>query len=283
MPIRKLILASLFAIAISIAAAAQNPPVSVSGGPLYFCANGSAVCAPNNFQIPSGNVFQIGTDTGCSRDSAGVIDCGNGTAGNKSAQMNLAIFNAGTGFQINAAAPSRHYPCGNGTNYVDCTIAATDLPLPYIVGAMYNTSQYTNATTSLTTILTSPSISAGWLIDVDCELTYSVTGTAEKFGVGLTASQTAQNMDYDAFINYSAAGGNGSVGFTGTATTGGTALTSGAVVGSTASSYGAHLHGRILWNATTAGTFTLQAQSGNAAGTVTINAYNSSCQVTRLL
>lgn len=58
-------------------------------------------------------------DTGISRDSADVIDFGNGTAGNKSATTNATIVNAVTGFQINGAAPSGHCPVGNGTNYVD--------------------------------------------------------------------------------------------------------------------------------------------------------------------
>jgi hypothetical protein len=128
MPIRKLIIAFLFAIAIAIGAAAQNGPVSVSGGPLYFCSNGSAVCAPNNLQIPSGFVFQISTDTGFSRDSAAVVDCGNGTAGNKSCTFQPNIDNAQTGFQIGAAAASGHYLRGNATNYVDSAIQLSDLP-----------------------------------------------------------------------------------------------------------------------------------------------------------
>src|SRR5579872_5510572 len=37
------------------------------------------------------------------------------------------IFDAGTGLRINSLAPSRHVPCGNGTNYIDCTLAFTDL------------------------------------------------------------------------------------------------------------------------------------------------------------
>ena len=39
------------------------------------------------------------------------------------------LFNAATGFQISGAAPTGHYPRGNGTDYVDSAIQAGDLPL----------------------------------------------------------------------------------------------------------------------------------------------------------
>ncbi|HKM83210.1 MAG TPA: hypothetical protein VJY15_19900, partial [Candidatus Acidoferrum sp.] len=166
--------------------------------------------------------------------------------------------------------------------FVNGVACLTAIPLPYLIGSAFNTTQYTNATTGLTTIVTSPSIAAGWLVYVACQGDYEITGTAETIGIALTASQTAQNMDYGAFINYSAAAGVGSVGFTGTSTTGGTAISGGGVVGSTSAVYPFSISGRILWNATTSGTVALQAETGNALGTVTINAYNTSCLFTRL-
>jgi hypothetical protein len=269
-----------------LAGAAPDNPVSVSGGPVYSCASGSSFCVNGNFQVPSGNVYQIGTDTGLSRDSAGVVDCGNGTAGNKSCTFQPNIDNPQTGLQIAGGAPAGHYPRGNGGSpalYVDSAIPLGDLPLPALIGTSYNTSQYTNATTGLTTISTSPSISASWLVSFECTGEYSVTGTAEKIALAITLSQAAQNLDYGAMITYSAAANTGEIGFSGTATTGGTALPAGGVVTSTTSVYPFRIFGRALWNATNAGTISLQAESSNALGTVTINAYNSSCNITRLL
>lgn len=69
-----------------------------------------------------GGVVQLGaTDLGLSRDAGGILDVGNGTASSKAAQVNAAIFNAGTGFQIAGAAPLNHCLIGNGTDYVDST------------------------------------------------------------------------------------------------------------------------------------------------------------------
>jgi hypothetical protein len=149
--------------------------------------------------------------------------------------------------------------------------------LPQFVGAMYNTSQYTNATAALTTIATSPTIQADWLLDVDCTVTYGVTGTAETASFTLTTSQTPADISFGGFINYSATAGIGSLA---KAASGGL-ITSGGAVSSTAGIYQAEIHGTILWNASTAGTFTLQGESGNTAGTLTIAAYASNCKITR--
>lgn len=243
--------------------------------------NGTSSCVLNtSLQIPTGTVYQISTDTGWSRDSAGVADFGNGTAGNKSGTVQASIFNAGTGFQIaGAAATAGHVLRANGTNYVDSAILTADLPLPYLVGTMYNTSQYTNATTSNTTISTSPTISAGWVIQVDCTGAVSVTGTAEKYAFAITPSQTPQSEEVGGFLNYTTAGQDGSV----VATASPWTIQTNAVVASTAAAYQFEVHSIIQWNATTPGTFTFQAQSGSAAGTVTINAYQSNCLITRLL
>ncbi len=84
---------------------------------------GNSVVATGNITIANGKVYGIGAsgtaDTGLSRDSAGVVDFGNGTAGNKSATIQSAVVNAGTGFQIGGTAPNGHCLTGNGTNYVD--------------------------------------------------------------------------------------------------------------------------------------------------------------------
>jgi hypothetical protein len=48
----------------------------------------------NSLQLPSGTVYNWNNDTGLSRDSAGVVDVGNGTAGNKSGTINAAVVSA---------------------------------------------------------------------------------------------------------------------------------------------------------------------------------------------
>ncbi len=74
----------------------------------------------------NGSPFAI--DTGISRISAGVLGIGNGSAGDFSGTLKATIVNAGTGFQVNSAAASGHYLRGNGTNYIDGTIQAADVP-----------------------------------------------------------------------------------------------------------------------------------------------------------
>lgn len=52
----------------------------------------------------------------------------NVTLDDGSGNSKVVTVNATTGLQINSLAPSGHYPRGNGTNYVDGTIQAGDLP-----------------------------------------------------------------------------------------------------------------------------------------------------------
>lgn len=102
-----LIAAALTASGLIIAQANLNLGVAgTTGGLLTFegATSGAAtITAPavagtitnplsfsNSIEIPSGTVFQISTDTGISRDSAGVIDIGNGTAGNASGSIKAA-------------------------------------------------------------------------------------------------------------------------------------------------------------------------------------------------
>lgn len=262
-----------------------------SGAISCVAASGDKIVAgPSGINIQSTNGICVSDAGGCSL-TAGItkiagsseVDVGISTGDNVVIKGTTTI-NDSTGTQFGSPTGG---PQGPGTFnaqgcFVNGVACLTSLPFPLLIGSAFNTTQYTNATTGLTTIVTSPSIAAGWLVYVDCQGTYSITGTAEKIGIALTASQTAQNMDYGAFINYSAAAGVGSVGFSGTSTTGGTAISGGGVVGSTGAVYAFRISGRILWNATTAGTVALQAETGNALGTVTINAYNTSCLFTRL-
>ena len=65
----------------------------VSTNPLIFS---------NGIQVPSAAFYSLGGDTGISRDSAAVIDIGNGTAGDASGTVNAAQYNV-AGSQIAAA------------------------------------------------------------------------------------------------------------------------------------------------------------------------------------
>jgi len=54
----------------------------------------------NSLQFPSGTVINWNADSGLSRDTAGQIDVGNGTAGNKSGFINFAGFSVNSGGNI---------------------------------------------------------------------------------------------------------------------------------------------------------------------------------------
>jgi len=66
-------------------------------------------------QIPSANVYQISTDTGISRDSAGVVDIGNGTAGDKSGSVNAANATLSALLQAATVEITGATPTGTGT------------------------------------------------------------------------------------------------------------------------------------------------------------------------
>lgn len=85
-----------------------------------------------NWLVNAGGVLGFTTnttssDTAFSRDSAGVVDLGNGTTSNKSGTLNLTILNALTGFQVNGAATSGNVLKGNGTNFVSAALPANML------------------------------------------------------------------------------------------------------------------------------------------------------------
>lgn len=61
------------------------------------------ITVSNSIQLPSGTVYQWNADTGLSRDSAAVIDIGNGTAGDKSGSLNLSAITM-TGILTNSQA-----------------------------------------------------------------------------------------------------------------------------------------------------------------------------------
>lgn len=104
---------------------AENVVASVSGTANQIASTGgntpvlsltSPVEPPGNVQIPSANVYQISTDTGISRDSAGVVDIGNGTAGDKSGSVNAANATLSALLQAATVEITGATPTGTGTN-----------------------------------------------------------------------------------------------------------------------------------------------------------------------
>lgn len=96
----------------------------------------------NSIEIPSGTVYQISTDTGLSRQSAGVVAVGNGSAGNTSGtiQANAVQLGAiGTGPTVTFGAGAPSGSAVNGSLYVNTSGAHSSTTLLYI---------YNSATTS---------------------------------------------------------------------------------------------------------------------------------------
>jgi hypothetical protein len=78
------------------------------------------VCT-NSWQLPSGAVYNVNNDTGLSRDSAGVWDFGNGTAGDKSGSWNATNgVLSGTLTSVNGVATT-----GNGISLSVARLAST--------------------------------------------------------------------------------------------------------------------------------------------------------------
>jgi hypothetical protein len=138
-------------------------------------------------------------------------------------------------------------------------------------------SSYTNGTTSLTTVLTSSMIAANATVSFHCSGLYSFNTAAEKAEFGITTSVAPQTITYFGYIVTGA--GNGAANFPLPATASATALTSQSVAGATGTNYGFSVEGTIVWNATTAGTFTLGAATNSTSGTIAIAVNNANCVV----
>jgi hypothetical protein len=86
----------------------------------------------NSVQLPSGTVRSWNGDTGLSRDSAAVIDIGNGTAADKSGTLNAASLTATTQIQLVGSVGNINLLAGGneidltrgGLNYIRSTTAA---------------------------------------------------------------------------------------------------------------------------------------------------------------
>ena len=111
---------------------------NTTGGNFSFGTNNVGVGNLNTtgFVLPSGEVFGWNSDTGLSRDSAGVVDCGNGTAGNKSCTFNAATFFSGT---VGAAAFAMNSSLVSGQNSSAVQTIALNATTGTITGTKYLT------------------------------------------------------------------------------------------------------------------------------------------------
>lgn len=113
----------------------QIPSTAPSGGQVLSFQTPSGSISTGTWTTPLsllGSQYQLfsftGTNTG-SGNSNIVTDASNNlkvsagiVAGSTaSTSIGSGVVDAITGFQINGAAPSGHFPCGNGTDYIDCT------------------------------------------------------------------------------------------------------------------------------------------------------------------
>lgn len=109
----------------------------------------------NAIQIPSGTVYLISTDTGISRDSAGVFDFGNGTAANKSGSINCAaitatsLITAKANIQLGVAGSTSGVVTMEGSTSGSCTVTA-----PAIAGTTTNPIVFSNAIQAPSIVLT---------------------------------------------------------------------------------------------------------------------------------
>ena len=132
---------------------------------------------------------------------------------------------------------------------------------------------YTNATVTPTTIsgLQSPTIAKGETVIFHCTGLYVFATTAEEMALQVTTSQTPQSIWYDTMFNTS-----GSINFQSSLGAGN--LLTAAAVGSTSAHLLWKIDGEMVWNASTAGTFSIQAATSSASGTLSVTP-GASCEV----
>jgi len=149
----------------------------------FFCASPDFVgvgdgnsCSPyDQFDVSNRETFGDGYmhwfasgaaynawNAGISNPSTGVFSFDTTTDGNALATIKAALVSAGTGFAIPGATTAGHYLRNNGTDYVDSSILASDLP--GVVFTAPTANQTINASLYSTTWNFSPAANAGNLV-----------------------------------------------------------------------------------------------------------------------
>jgi hypothetical protein len=136
-------------------------------------------------------------------------------------------------------------------------------------GNTFYSTSYTTNSVSGTTIsgLTSPTIPINSFVHFRCDGLYSSSSTSADVELGVNASQTPQSIWYQAGI---ANGITNTNSWKPVNSITNNTLLSGAAPTTANANYNWELNGVIQWNASTAGTFTIQAATSNTAGTITI-------------
>lgn len=142
----------------------------------------------------------------------------------------------------------------------------------HAANTFYLASTYTNATVSPTTVITSPTIAANTNISFHCSGYWQDSAATGQNEMQINASQTPVLIWYT-FTNWTSNTAN-----KGTVSNTNATLLLGGGASALGTNYPWSMDGMIQWNATTAGTFTLQAASNSASNTLTIGA-GAYCQI----
>lgn len=151
--------------------------------------------------------------------------------------------------------------------------AYSSTPIVMQTAADFNTSSTTPAAV---TGLTSPSIGAGQTVQFSCTGIYQFATGLTKMLSRVVATQTPQKIWYWVRTDSNTTGGASQ---RQTAVANNTTITPGSNVGAITTNYGFDIGGYIQWNASTAGTFTIQAATNAGADQLTI-AQGANCTVT---
>lgn len=180
-----------------------------------------------------------------------------------------------TGVASAASAANNALACfDGGGNTKDCGLTTSQVGFTSIIGPAV---AYTNATTSGTTAFSyTPSIPAGSIIQIDCTGSYKFTTAAEQAEFGLNLSQTPQSIFLNVEIGANATTQTHTYG---RQTSNGVLITSPTTAAATGTYYPVSIKGAVLTHASNASTFTIQAATSSASGTINVDASSFVCSV----
>lgn len=180
-----------------------------------------------------------------------------------------------TGVASAASAANNALACfDGGGNTKDCGLTTSQVGFTSIIGPAV---AYTNATTSGTTAFSyTPSIPAGSIIQIDCTGSYKFTVTAQQAEFGLNLSQTPQSIFLNVEIGANATTQTHTYG---RQTSNGVLITSPTAAAASGTYYPVSIKGAVLTHASNASTFTIQAATSSASGTINVDASSFVCSV----
>jgi hypothetical protein len=221
---------------------------------------------------PAGSSFTLTTTgiSGLATYAGGVLNIPNYSGGGGGNVSSTGTFS--TPNDVPTIAGSNTIQDPTGVTITNSTLHASNT----FVGPA---SSYSNATTSLTTVLTSPTIAAGTAVAIHCWGMYSFTTAAEFAELGITTSQTPVSIAYSGLFGYSLVTNTGTAGTTGNGTSSGAIIKSTIITAALSTPYSFQLDGVIVWNASTPGTFALGAATSSTSGTINVGANQAYCTI----